>query len=113
MGWWPKVDDSIDTRKQLVTHEFGHCLTLNRASNLNVKIRVPIDDIYKRYKKHMSILQKKGIDTINDVNFVSKYGEESVTEFVAESFTQVRLSANPSPYAKEVYEIIKKEYGRK
>jgi len=43
-------------------------------------------------------------------NYISTYASKNIHEFTAESFTSVINSKEPSPFAKQVYEVINKNY---
>jgi len=111
-GWWPKINDKKDPRKMIVDHEFAHCLTsIEFAVKGNTS--KSLTSVAKRYNQEMNSITRAGGDYKKSPNFISLYAETNHHEFVSEAFTSARNSDNPSPYAKEVYEIIKKEYGRK
>jgi hypothetical protein len=61
-------------------------------------------------------ISKTNIDkiekSINEFEFIhiSKYAQKNLDEFVAEGFSSALNSENPSPYAKEILQIINKYY---
>ena len=49
--------------------------------------------------------QKSLINRIEEIK-ISKYAAENVDEFIAESFTQMRIGKNKSPYSKQTNELL-------
>ena len=45
--------------------------------------------------------------------YISEYANKSVDEFMAEAFSEAKLSSNPSPYSKQVLEIVDKYFKKK
>lgn len=58
------------------------------------------DDFIELMSKHKEIVNK-----IEEIK-ISKYAAENVDEFIAESFTQMRIGKNKSPYAQKTGELI-------
>ena len=50
------------------------------------------------------------VKAYNDI-FIGRYGQTSVDEFIAETFTEYQLRSNPSKYARLVGELIDESLG--
>jgi hypothetical protein len=112
----PRIDSNIDARKITLDHEFGHCLTMDgywNTGKINLTANYEIEQVKRRYYSALSDLAESGKNYKDSDIFVSDYCKTNTAEFVAECFTHARNCTNASPYAKEVYDIIKKYYGRK
>lgn len=130
-GWLTDFGGNYDVAT--ITHEFAHSIINGTIGDK--KILEEIDAIKTRYKKEINSLERKKdqltlefmFNTSNrsawdeamkiqeEINkkFISKYAIEEVDrvdEFIAESFVNAKLSKNPSPYAKEVLDIIDKNF---
>ena len=87
--------------ENVLTHEFAHAIT---ANNRDDAFWVKITKIRTEYMKNVEK------SDINNPDYVSKYARENKDEFVAECFTQAKLSKKPSKYAKEVLDVINEHY---
>lgn len=58
------------------------------------------DDLFELMSRHKEI-----IDRIEEIK-ISKYAAESIDEFIAESFTQMRIGKHKFPYAQKTGELI-------
>jgi len=103
------------TPKSVIDHEFAHVLTKDLLSNVRegkTDFSWEISDVKTRYNKHITMQLRKGIDVKKSDIFISEYAKKDVHEFCAESFSMVLNNPNPSPYAKEVYDLIIKEINK-
>lgn len=120
--------DKKDYGKYLITHEFGHSITLDVLPKSKI---TKIEEIKKRYilekynlKQQIKEKSNEWILDINNNNLkdeinslnnrleeinISTYAERNIDEFMAECFTDVELGTKTSKYSKEVYDIIVEE----
>jgi len=99
-----KVDrDKVDLAT--LTHEFGHVIAVK---NKLMMARYPeLQNFWKEMDEIRIFYQRE----INDPNkianvFLGKYANTNDNEFLAEAFTEYKLSSNPSKYALEVGRLI-------
>jgi hypothetical protein len=99
-----KVDrDKVDLAT--LTHEFGHVIAVK---NKLMMARYPE---LQNFWLEMDIIRSFYQKEINDPNkianvFLGKYASTNDNEFLAEAFTEYKLSSNPSKYALEVGKLI-------
>lgn len=98
-GFHPNTEGGM--LENVLTHEFAHAITANNNDN---EFWAKISKIRAEYMKNIEKSDIKNPD------YVSKYARENKDEFVAECFTQAKLSKNPSKYAKQVLEVINEHY---
>lgn len=98
-GFHPNTEGGM--LENVLTHEFAHAITANNNDN---EFWVKISKIRTEYMKNIEKSDIKNPD------YVSKYARENKDEFVAECFTQAKLSKNPSKYAKQVLDVINEHY---
>jgi uncharacterized protein with gpF-like domain len=97
-------------------HEYGHLISL-RHQLKQFNPPTEIVNYYKELKKINSLYKKelKGFDQTQDYynrNQISlgDYASTNIDEFMAEAFTEYRLSSNPSKYATLVGKLIDKYF---
>ena len=98
-GFHPNTEGGM--LENVLTHEFAHAITANNNDN---EFWAKISKIRTEYMKNIEKSDIKNPD------YVSKYARENKDEFVAECFTQAKLSKNPSKYAKQVLDVINEHY---
>ena len=85
-------------------HEFAHTLSQSR------------EKIDKEFWKEIRRLKREYQKERDGANWfkvkISDYAEKDADEFLAEGFTQAKLSSNPSPYSKRIEEIVDKYFAR-
>jgi len=112
-----KVDfENLDI--STVTHEFTHVITDadqqlfanidNRLVNFTPELRT-IKSNYSREIKKLLKLKKES--EFSDL-YLGEYASKNINEFMAEAFTEYKLSSNPSKYAIEVGKLIDKYFKR-
>lgn len=83
-------------------HEFAHALSQSRGK------------IDKEFWKEIRTIKKDYDNQRNTPDWfnvkISDYASKDVDEFLAEAFTQAKLSDNPSPYSKQVLDIVDKYF---
>lgn len=105
-----KVDrDKVDLAT--LTHEFGHVIAVK---NKLMMARYPE---LQNFWFEMDIIKQFYLKDINDPNkianvFLGKYASTNDNEFLAEAFTEYKLSSNPSKYALEVGRLIDRYFKR-
>lgn len=87
--------------KSVLVHELGHAITCNSQ---NKTFWNEIDKVRSDYMKNIS---KKDID---NPDFISNYARTNKYEFVAEAFSQGRLSKNYGKYTKQVMDLVNEHF---
>jgi len=104
-----KATDSLrlgDNQPYGITyHEFAHSLSQSREK-IDGEFWKEIRKIKREYEG------ERGKNSWFDAK-ISDYASKDVDEFLAEAFTQAKLSENPSPYSKQVLDIVDKYFGKK
>lgn len=131
--------DKKNAMLQTIYHEYGHSILGGKVSeyyHTNSEVYEAIKKIERKYKretsKYKTVMQnarfgwdkyegmdqdernkiaKEAEDKLKEV-YVSKYANNSTGEFIAECFANACLCSNPSPYSVEVYELLKKYFGK-
>jgi hypothetical protein len=99
-----KVDrDKIDLAT--LTHEFGHVIAVK---NKLMMARYPELQNFWNEMDEIRIFYQREINDPNKIAnvFLGKYANTNDNEFLAEAFTEYKLSSNPSKYALEVGRLI-------
>jgi len=99
-----KVDrDKVDLAT--LTHEFGHVIAVK---NKLMMARYPeLQNFWKEMDEIRIFYQREINDPDKIANvFLGKYANTNDNEFLAEAFTEYKLSSNPSKYALEVGRLI-------
>lgn len=118
--------DADKTNLATVTHEFAHVLSVDRQMHRSTDPRLlPFwEELYKlkrKYAREVKALMKstvpddvfdKNTETLNEI-YLGDYASTNANEFMAEAFTEYKLSSNPGKYAKLVGELIDKTFKRK
>ena len=105
-----KVDrDKIDLAT--LTHEFGHVIAVKN------KLMMARHPELANFWFEMDIIKQFYLKDIHDPNkianvFLGKYASSNDNEFLAEAFTEYKLSSNPSQYALEVGRLIDRYFKR-
>lgn len=105
-----KVDrDKVDLAT--LTHEFGHVIAVKN------KLMMARHPELANFWFEMDIIKQFYLKDINDPNkianvFLGKYASSNDNEFLAEAFTEYKLSSNPSQYALEVGRLIDRYFKR-
>jgi hypothetical protein len=110
-----KVDD-LNVEISTLTHEFAHVISLENQSIYSKYPQIQnfwgeITQIKKEYSKDINSLK----DNVNEFNkiYLGDYAMTKKTEFMAEAFTEYKLSSNPSKYAIKVGNLIDKYFKKK
>lgn len=105
-----KVDkDKLDLAT--LTHEFGHVIAVEN------KVMIANYPELADFWLELDIIRQFYLSEINDPNkianvFLGKYASANKNEFLAEAFTEYKLSSNPSKYALEVGRLIDRYFKR-
>lgn len=114
-----KVDEK-NIQIATATHEFAHLITVDRQ-----QIRDYIDErlknfmpelrgIKNQYTREIRKLAKQSKESVELQSlYLGDYASTNINEFMAEAFTEYKLSSNPSKYAKIVGELIDKTFKKK
>ena len=111
--------DAGNVEISTLTHEFAHILTVDRQ-----QARSYIDDrltnfmpelrsIKSKYTRELNLALKAGKQSEFADMYLGDYASYNINEFMAEAFTEYKLSSNPSKYAKEVGELIDRTFKKK
>lgn len=89
--------------KSIFTHEIGHAIT---CDNVNKEFWREIEAVRKDYFKNIKS------DDIKNPDYISKYARTNKYEFVAEAFSQGRLSKKYGQYTQKVMNIMNNYFGK-
>jgi hypothetical protein len=102
-GWHPAMGNTV---KSVIDHEFAHVLTSGDLITFggvpNTEFKVGAQAIKRAYNKSV----KAGGPVISD------YAKKNMDEFVAESFSMALNNPAPNPFAKDVFDLMRRTYGR-
>ena len=103
-------------------HEFAHSLSQSREKTdptfwqdlkkVRTKYRKAIKDIDKAEIVDHTISATQAMEAKKKI-FISDYAEKDIDEFLADAFSMGKLSSKPSPYAKEVVDVVDKYFKKK
>jgi hypothetical protein len=110
--------DAINHNLATLTHEFAHVLA-TRHTLENVALR----GLTSEYYAELEIIRQKYIKEIAEysatnnfvafnTNYLGTYASKNIDEFMAEGFTEYKLSSNPSKFAIEIGKLIEKYFGK-
>lgn len=109
-------DDKIDIATTV--HEYAHVISTIRDLKLKgvpVKVKEFWDkmtDLRQEYISTMLGYNKAGeFEKLHNYH-LGQYASENINEFMAEAFTEYKLSSNPSPMAKKVGKLIDEYFKR-
>jgi hypothetical protein len=108
--------DEINKEIATLTHEFGHVLsTRHTLSNLNFRqytqdYYTELVEIQNRYVDEMLKFTSENNFSSFNKHYLGKYASTNIDEFMAEGFTEYKLSSNPSKYAVEIGKLIDKYF---
>lgn len=99
-----------------VVHEFGHVIAMSEETMI-ANCPQYLKDFYKELRELNSEYSKellqfnraRDLAAINEIS-LGKYALKNVDEFLAEGFTEYKLSSNPSKYAKKIGKLIDKNF---
>ena len=98
--WNPR---DCNTFESLITHEFGHVLSIKELKNESSVFYKEILEIQSDYKQRL-LLGRLGDE------YVSTYANKSIDEFVSECFAMTVHCKTPSSYAIKVRGVIDKHF---
>jgi hypothetical protein len=111
--------DLINREISTLTHEFAHVISVE--NEFIFKNYPEMESFWKEIKSakraysreinSLSAGPKKDLNRLKDV-FLGDYAKTNNNEFMAEAFTEYKLSSNPSKYAIQVGKIIDKYFKR-
>jgi hypothetical protein len=107
---YSKVDEN-NLSLSVLTHEFGHFISVdsNTKNDSNtVEFWNELKKVKKQYTKDLkeNINNSDGLEKI----FLGKYASTNIKEFMAEGFTEYKLSSNPTKYAMQIGKLIDKYF---
>jgi len=106
-------DDKINV--STTTHEFGHLISLSEQAFFNTKHKQFWNEIININKRYVDEVKQYGTSASYDKNklnaiYLGRYAETNLNEFMAEAFTEYKLSSNASKYALEIGGVIDKYF---
>jgi hypothetical protein len=99
-----------------LTHEFGHFITVKDQAYLSENLKSfwgEIDKAKRAYKSKLkNLVTGANRSSLPDIQkfYLGDYAQTNSNEFMAEAFTEYKLSSNPSEYALIVGKIIDKYF---
>ncbi|WP_286910736.1 minor capsid protein [Clostridium sp. UBA1652] len=116
------VVDEDKANISTITHEFAHAFGDSTQGN-NKEFWKEIKGVRNLYAREMKAIDKKSIvdksisydeaKLLKNQIFISEYANKSIDEFMAEAFTEAKLSSNPSKYSMKVLGVIDKYFKKK
>jgi hypothetical protein len=109
-----KVDPS-NVEISTLTHEFAHVISVENKAIFSqypqmARFWKEITSLKTKYKKEINRLGKEGDLVGLNNTYLGDYASTNKNEFMAEAFTEYKLSSNPSKYAIEVGRLIDKYF---
>ena len=118
-GYTLREFSKIDSDKlniSTTTHEYGHLISIFKHSY--------VKENHKNFWNELSNIRDRYYFEVNQVRFnenkdkikniyLGSYADVNKNEFMAEAFTEYKLSSNPSKYALEVGRLIDKYFKKK
>jgi hypothetical protein len=111
--------DLVNIDKATVTHEFAHVIAISQeyeVVNAAPKLKEFIKELNllkNEYTKELNSAwlarDKEGFKPINKIS-LGKYASTNLNEFMAEGFTEYKLSSKPSKYASQIGKLIDKYF---
>jgi hypothetical protein len=114
-GFWNNIPENTQALEYVTKHEFGHVLD-KAAQNVDYSKRAL--ELQQEAGITKEMLNSRSVADFNKVQewrnaSVSKYGQSSKAEKVAEGFADVEVNgANAKPYSWAIYEALMKGLGR-
>ena len=111
--------DKDNTFFATIVHEFGHAITIDRGTSLRAADDATrlfweeMKSIRLAYGRELGKLGRAGKYEERTAIHLGKYAHTNLDEFLAEGFTEYKLSSTPGKYAKKIGELIDKTYKRK
>jgi hypothetical protein len=110
--------DAINQNIATLTHEFAHIIA-TRHTLLNPAI----SQLTSEYYAELKIIQQNYVNEIAhfkstnnyaqfNAHYLGTYASKNIDEFMAEGFTEYKLSSNPSKYAVEIGRLMEKYFGK-
>lgn len=96
-----------------VTHEFAHLISCIKHFHRDSKHReffTKLKSIKLKYKREIIALARTGRDLEASELYIGNYSGKNLSEFMAEAFTNYKLSSNPSKVSAQVGELIDKYF---
>lgn len=112
----PRKKSKVDAEKldvATVTHEFAHVIAIARLGLSDKKVDqmfTALNEVMDRYLDTISKLWSKGDMEGLEKNHLGHYARTNLSEFMAEGFTEYKLSSNPSPFAVEIGKLVDKYF---
>lgn len=94
--------------RSIATHEFGHLLYQFREEvpKQNILFESELQRIFYEYRQNVKALIKEdNMEGLAKI-FIGKYGNDRLSEFMAEAFQEYKNCRHPSKYALEIGKLI-------
>jgi hypothetical protein len=103
----------VNNKIATLTHEFAHCMITRHAEYRTVKGQEYYEELKALKRQYngekLRLRRRNNIEEYNKI-WLGDYAETNVDEFMAEGFTEFKLSDNPSKYAIKIGELINKYF---
>ena len=103
----------LNNKIATLTHEFAHCMITRHAEYRTVKGQEYYEELKALKRQYngekLRLRRRNNIEEYNKI-WLGDYAETNVDEFMAEGFTEFKLSDNPSKYAIKIGELINKYF---
>jgi len=108
--------DAVNKNIATLTHEFAHVIatrhTLENAAlrQLTSEYYAELKIIQQNYIKEIAEYKATNNFVAFNTNYLGTYASKNIDEFMAEGFTEYKLSSNPSKFAIEIGKLIEKYF---
>ena len=103
----------VNNKIATITHEFAHCMITRHAEYRTVKGQEYYEELKALKREYngekLRLLRRNNVEEYNKI-WLGDYANLNVDEFMAEGFTEFKLSDNPSKYAIKIGELINKYF---
>jgi hypothetical protein len=103
----------VNNKIATITHEFAHCIITRHAEYRTVKGQEYYQELKALKREYngekLRLLRRGNVEEYNKI-WLGDYANLNVDEFMAEGFTEFKLSDNPSKYAIKIGQLINKYF---
>jgi hypothetical protein len=110
--------DAVNQNIATLTHEFAHILATRHTltnpalAQLTSEYYAELKIIQQNYIKEIAEYKATNNFVAFNTNYLGTYASKNIDEFMAEGFTEYKLSSNPSKFAIEIGKLIEKYFGK-
>ena len=103
----------VNNKIATITHEFAHCIITRHAEYRTLKGQEYYQELKALKREYngekLRLLRRNNVEEYNKI-WLGDYANTNIDEFMAEGFTEFKLSDNPSKYAIKIGELINKYF---